>query len=150
MQPANSLPGTFLVATKTAKTISSCSSVCQACCIYRPDAQGCSGLITLDRWALHCRSKVASWKPPLQIAIVLVVLYVRIVNLCTVMCCSAATSTLRWAMTRAAVPGSAKVLRNGETRNKERSIDIKKILKVETGTSMFPGSSGTKGMLPLQ
>ena len=53
-------------------------------------------------------------------------------------------------MTRAAVPGSAKVLRNGETRNKERSIDIKKILKVETGTGMFPGSSGTKGMLPLQ
>lgn len=53
-------------------------------------------------------------------------------------------------MTRAAVPGSAKVHRNGETKNKERSIDIKKISKVETGTGMFPGSSGTKGMLSLQ
>lgn len=63
-------------------------------------------------------------------------------------CCSAATSTLRWAMTRTAVPGSAKLHRNGESKNKERSIDIKKILKVETGTGMFPGSSGTKGALP--
>ena len=53
-------------------------------------------------------------------------------------------------MTRAAVPGSAKVHRNGEPKNKERSIDIKKIVKVETGTGMFPGSSGTKGMPPLQ
>lgn len=50
-------------------------------------------------------------------------------------------------MTRTAVPGSAKVHRNGETKNKERSIDIKKILKVETGTGMFPGSHGAKGMI---
>ena len=53
-------------------------------------------------------------------------------------------------MTRTAVPGAAKVHRNGETKNKERSIEVKKILKVETGTGMFPGSNGTKGIPPLQ
>ncbi len=63
-------------------------------------------------------------------------------------CCSAASSTLRWAVSRSAVPGIvAKTHRNGETKNKERSIDIKKILKVETGTGQFPGSNGTKGQL---
>ncbi len=63
-------------------------------------------------------------------------------------CCSAASSTLRWAVSRSAVPGVvAKTHRNGETKNKERSIDIKKILKVEIGTSQFPGSNGTKGQL---
>ena len=62
-------------------------------------------------------------------------------------CCSAASSSLRWAMSRTAVPGAAKVHRNGETKNKERSIDIKKIVKVETGTGQFPGSHGTKGIL---
>ena len=62
------------------------------------------------------------------------------------LCCSAASSTLRWAVSRSAVPGVvAKTHRNGETKNKERSIDIKKILKVETGTGQFPGSNGTKG-----
>ncbi len=51
-------------------------------------------------------------------------------------------------MSRSAVPGVvAKTHRNGETKNKERSIDIKKILKVEIGTSQFPGSNGTKGQL---
>ena len=57
-----------------------------------------------------------------------------------------ATSTLRWAVSRSAVPGAiVRTQRNGETKNKERSIDIKKILKVETGTAQFPGSQGTKG-----
>ena len=51
-------------------------------------------------------------------------------------------------MSRSAVPGVvAKTHRNGETKNKERSIDIKKILKVEIGTGQFPGSNGTKGQL---
>ncbi|KAL3130535.1 hypothetical protein ABBQ38_008347 [Trebouxia sp. C0009 RCD-2024] len=63
---------------------------------------------------------------------------------------SVATHTLRWAMTRTAVPGSAKVHRNGDTKNKERSIDVKKILKVETGTGMFPGSNGAKGWEQLK
>ena len=61
-------------------------------------------------------------------------------------CCSAASSTLRWAVSRSAVPGvAAKTHRNGETKNKERSVDIKKILKVESGTGQFPGSNSTKG-----
>ena len=60
--------------------------------------------------------------------------------------CSAASSTLRWAMSRTAVPGAAKTHRNGEHKNKERSIDIKKIVKVETGNDQFPGSSNAKGM----
>lgn len=59
--------------------------------------------------------------------------------------CSAASDTLRWAVSRSAVPGAAKPLRNGETRNKERSIDVKKIVKVEPGTGQFPGAHGTKG-----
>lgn len=49
-------------------------------------------------------------------------------------------------MSRTAVPGAAKILRNGEPKNKERSIDIKKIVKVETGNGQFPGSSNAKGM----
>lgn len=89
-----------------------------------------------------------SQKPSNHFAIAVVVLFFVVVVGRQLSCCSAATSTLRWAMTRIAVPGSAKVHRNGESKNKERSIDIKKILKVETGTGMFPGSSGTKGMLP--
>ena len=105
----------------------------------------------MDRWDSPCKTRLISWKPSQQVAITVVaLLFVVIVVLLLLLCCSAATSTLRWAMTRAAVPGSAKVHRNGETKNKERSIDIKKILKVETGTGMFPGSSGTKGMLSLQ
>ncbi len=62
------------------------------------------------------------------------------------MWCSASSGTLRWAVSRSAVPGVvAKTHRNGETKNKERSIGIEKIVKVETGTGQFPGSQGTKG-----
>lgn len=50
-------------------------------------------------------------------------------------------------MSRSTVPGAAKIQRNGETKNKERSIDIKKIVKVEIGTGQFPGSHGTKGSI---
>ena len=60
-------------------------------------------------------------------------------------CCSAASGTLRWAVSRSAVPGATKSHRNGEAKNKERSIDVKKIVKVESGTGQFPGSNGTKG-----
>jgi acetyltransferase-like isoleucine patch superfamily enzyme len=75
-------------------------------------------------------------------------LKVRLPTIFWLSCCSAASSTLRWAVSRSAVPGVvAKTHRNGETKNKERSIDIKKILKVETGTGQFPGSNGTKGQL---
>lgn len=49
-------------------------------------------------------------------------------------------------MSRTAVPGAAKMHRNGEPKNKERSIDIKKIVKVEGGNSQFPGSSNAKGV----
>lgn len=49
-------------------------------------------------------------------------------------------------MSRSTIAGTAaKTHRNGETKNKERSVDIKKILKVETGTGQFPGSQNTKG-----
>lgn len=49
-------------------------------------------------------------------------------------------------MSRSTIAGTAaKTHRNGETKNKERSVDIKKILKVETGTGQFPGSHNTKG-----
>lgn len=49
-------------------------------------------------------------------------------------------------MSRTAVPGAAKTHRNGEAKNKERSIDVKKIVKVEIGNSQFPGSSNAKGV----
>lgn len=48
-------------------------------------------------------------------------------------------------MSRTAVPGAAKVHRNGEPKNKERSIEVKKIVKVEIGNNQFPGSTNAKG-----
>ncbi|KAK9808686.1 hypothetical protein WJX72_001889 [[Myrmecia] bisecta] len=64
---------------------------------------------------------------------------------------SPSTASLRWAMSRVAT--GAPNGKTGDVKNKERSIELKKIKSVEAGTGLFPsrmpqGWSGLKAMIP--